>query len=287
MNTFQIKVLAKLRLLRYLNLQSRLPAARGAFNVPINGGMGTGHLYDAEPWLNEILKLLLSSKSGAFLDIGVNTGQTLVKVRSCDAKRDYYGFEPSPACCAYVNKLKELNSFKQVQLLPIALSNETRLGQLYGRNDADAAASILPDFRAGQPGQGELQSQFVPFFRGDDVIDELGLNELAIVKIDVEGAELEVIGGLQSTLSRYRPYILCEVLPIHDETSKNGMNRRARTDELLRLLSQLDYHIARILHGGVLQRLDWIETHSNLDLCEYVFYPSEQEWFAAKCVESA
>lgn len=48
--------------------------------------------------------------------------------------------------------------------------------------------------------------------RGDDVICRLKISSMALIKIDVEGAEFEVLHGLKVSIKKYRPFIIFEVL---------------------------------------------------------------------------
>lgn len=45
----------------------------------------------------------------------------------------------------------------------------------------------------------------------DSVLKELGVNGIDCVKVDVEGAELEVLKGMRRTLRRFRPIVVAEV----------------------------------------------------------------------------
>ena len=105
---------------------------------------------------------------------------------------------------------------------------------------------------------------------------------VSIIKIDVEGGELEVIQGLKNTISEYRPFIICEILPIYDENSEIGRFRKSRQNKLQKLLDKNEYKIFRILDGGDLVPLDVFEVHSDLSLSNYVFVPKcEIEKFSA------
>jgi hypothetical protein len=110
----------------------------------------------------------------------------------------------------------------------------------------------------------------------DDLYGPLGIRNIAIVKIDVEGFELEVIKGAMQFLRAERPFIVCEILPVYDETSERGKVRIPRQNELLSLLEELDYGIVRINHNDAsLMPIRTIEVHSNLGMCDYVFFPNE------------
>ncbi len=47
--------------------------------------------------------------------------------------------------------------------------------------------------------------------RMDDVVREFGLPRVDLVKIDTEGAEIEVLQGMQDTLKKYNPKMIVEV----------------------------------------------------------------------------
>ena len=48
---------------------------------------------------------------------------------------------------------------------------------------------------------------------GDEALTELGISLISVIKIDVEGAELQVLRGLSGTLRSARPPVIFEVLP--------------------------------------------------------------------------
>ena len=47
----------------------------------------------------------------------------------------------------------------------------------------------------------------------DRVVSDQRLGRVDLVKVDTEGAEADVLGGMRRTLHRDRPVIFCEVLP--------------------------------------------------------------------------
>ncbi|MHA1664401.1 MAG: FkbM family methyltransferase [Candidatus Njordarchaeales archaeon] len=65
----------------------------------------------------------------------------------------------------------------------------------------------------------------------DDVLDKLNIGKVNYIKIDVEGAEFEVLKGLEKTLKKHRPVVIVEVL---EDPSK------------LRNLSQQGYDVKQI-----------------------------------------
>lgn len=76
-------------------------------------------------------------------------------------------------------------------------------------------------------------------------IDAQGLSEVTMLKVDVEGAELEVLRGATSTLDACRPALLVEL-----------EYRRGPVDEVLALLGELGYS------GEVLLADQWVPLSS-------------------------
>ena len=80
--------------------------------------------------------------------------------------------------------------------------------------------------------------------RGDDALASRG-GELGVLKIDAEGAELDVLRGLAETIDRDRPLIICEVLPIGAPGSEAAELRRRRAHSVEMTLADAGYRDAR------------------------------------------
>ncbi|HTQ61001.1 MAG TPA: FkbM family methyltransferase, partial [Candidatus Solibacter sp.] len=57
-----------------------------------------------------------------------------------------------------------------------------------------------------------VQATSVESIRLDDYVSRAALKRLDIVKLDVEGAELDVLAGAPNVLEKFRPLFICEVL---------------------------------------------------------------------------
>src|SRR6185312_3881029 len=164
---------------------------------------------------------LFALRPGAFLDVGVNVGQTLLKVKVLDPDRPYVGFEINPRCCQYVEELIKVNRFTHCTIVPAGLANRNGVTTLLLRANvsADPSATTIGDVCEAPE---SLRRQYGVVCRGDDAIATLGLDDVAVIKIDTEGAELEVLEGLAGAVARWRPFVVCEILPVGDVRERAG-----------------------------------------------------------------
>jgi len=163
-----------------------------------------------EPFLGAVLRRHLR-RPGSFVDVGVNIGQTLMKVLAIDRDRAYLGFEPQTACCFFLDQFAQQNGLANVRLLPIALGEANGTLKLYSDRPCDEMASVTGQLDV--TGVARRHATLVPVRVGDEVLEEIGIGPVAAIKIDVEGAELQVLRGLSRTLAAHRPPVIFEVLP--------------------------------------------------------------------------
>lgn len=194
-----------------------------------------------EPWMTEVLSKALQHQGGTFLDVGVNLGQTLVKVKSIDPERSYVGLEPNSLCVHYCRELVRVNSFKGCDVLPVGLFTENKLMKLalYSKDGADAAASLIEDFRNEEP----QEFAWVPVYSYETLSKNGTFDDVRLVKIDVEGAELEVLLSLRPLLESHQPLLFIEVLPAYDA---GNQTRVIRQEEIFDLLLGHGYEVYRI-----------------------------------------
>ncbi|WP_317897500.1 FkbM family methyltransferase [Aurantibacillus circumpalustris] len=255
------------------NFNASLYLNNKKFKIPIIKNLGLLNLKVKEDWFFNFLKDLKLPSDTSFIDVGVNVGQTLLTFRSL-YNNPYYGFEPNPSCVFYLHNLMEVNGMLNTHILPIGLSSENSLGRFYLKNEVDSAGTIVKDLR---PDYYETEKiSYVPLF----TFETVGLNEIkpiSLIKIDVEGAELEVITGLINTIKKHQPLIICEVLDCHSESSIQAMQERAT--KLFALIQTCGYTVYRIIHKTKLEleevkqiKLKLWEP-SSFDLNDYLFVP--------------
>lgn len=211
------------RLLAPVNIATTCKIGGTRFRVPLLGGLGLSLRRISEPEMLPLVTELLSKRTGTFLDVGANIGQTLILVKRADASREYIGFEPDPTAVTYMRRLIELNRWVNCVSVPVALGSCMALGELSGQGYADAGNSLLT-FDSQPKVTGT-----VLVLPGDLVIDLLDLHGVSVIKIDVEGYEIPVLAGLTGTIRRFRPPIIVEVLPPRPGLAEPENSRRFET----------------------------------------------------------
>ena len=109
---------------------------------------------------------------------------------------------------------------------------------------------------------------------GDHALSGLGLESISMLKIDVEGAELEVVQGLHKTIKTFCPFIHFEVLNHFLIVSWQALDsqtiafREARVAKLEKALNNLGYIIYQVFQNGDIQKVKMIQPeivpdHSN------------------------
>ena len=87
------------------------------FRIPVVNGIWPKNF--GEKWMSVLIRKLLRASPGVFVDIGVNTGQTLLKVKSIDDQVQYVGIEPNSVCINYVHRLIVENTFQNAEIVPV------------------------------------------------------------------------------------------------------------------------------------------------------------------------
>ena len=268
-----MRILNKLNVLQKFNLVSTIILNKKPFRIPVLAKMGFLNLWMSEQWMIELLKIVTPVSSGTFVDVGVNTGQTLLKLKSVSDKIKYVGFEPNPTCIYYVNELIRLNDLRDTELLPVGISAETKVGKLffYDKSISDSSASVIEDFR---PGEKIERSEYVPLYDMSIIQQTLGLDSAGIIKIDVEGGELEVLMSFESLIVTSKPIILMEILPVYKAENNRRLQRQNKIEQLF---GSWGYSIYRVnKQNEQLISVDEIKEfgiHGNLNNCEYVAVP--------------
>jgi len=210
----------------------------------------TNGFEDAELTLVE--KLLQTGMT--VLDIGAHHGlYTLLASKRVGSTGKVVAFEPSARERTRLLRHLRLNNSHNVTLEPMALGSEAGEADLFLVDYfEDACNSLRPPTVHSTTHQVR-----VPVFRLDDVLEKLGVRTVDFMKLDVEGAERDVLAGAPRLLtSSPRPLILVEVSDVR--TSPWGYHAR----EILQSLVQLGFETFTFSPKGTIRPI-------SAELCSY------------------
>jgi FkbM family methyltransferase len=243
------------------------------FRVPILGGLGAAMRHPHEPWMLQNLIEVEKHADGCFVDVGVNLGQTLLAVKSIRPDWEYVGFEPNPYCIFYVMNVVKANDLDACTVYPFGIGESTGAMDLRLNSLTGGEGSIVAGFRSESQYKRRIK---VPILGAEFLPDELMERKVGVLKVDVEGGELDVFRAMVAVLEKNKPLIISEVLPVGDPASEVGTFRKERQDALLTIFRDLGYRIIRLHIDGSRELLDDIEVHSEIRLSNYLFVPAEK-----------
>jgi FkbM family methyltransferase len=201
------------------------------------------------------LKLLIGKSDGLVLDIGANLGTFCVPLARKIPQLKFHAFEPqrivSYQLCANV----VINSLENVYVYELALSNENASIDLampdYAKETNIGAFSIDKEVR-----ENEYECKTVNTTDRIDVapLDFLTLDNIKLIKIDVEGHELEVLkGGIETIKASNYPPIIFEAW-----TWKPWFEPKRKA--LFEYLEGHGYEIQQLGHNNIAQHPEHKET---------------------------
>jgi FkbM family methyltransferase len=153
-----------------------------------------------EPGTINIMKSLLKP-GDTFVDVGANIGlMTMRAAEIVGTNGKVYAFEPNPKTNEILRENVDRNNLKNVQIESYALGSEIKEAIIYDRWDANRGAASLIKPEIETTSTSILQTTFDDYFKDSE--------RISVVKIDVEGFELEVLNGAKNALNKIEAPIL-------------------------------------------------------------------------------
>jgi FkbM family methyltransferase len=182
-----------------------------------------------EPEATQFISLKI--KSGmTVLDIGADIGYyTLLFAKLVGSKGRVFSFEPIPKAKWYLDKNIEMNGLNNVRAFNFALFDKAGIACL---EDPFTQSKINPSKKTLSENDIQVEMKVFDEWKLKEEIDQIDW-----VKLDVEGAELNVLRGMKSALQSYHPGILIEVHP--QQLESFGFSSSA----VIEFLSEFGYQI--------------------------------------------
>jgi FkbM family methyltransferase len=185
-------------------------------------------LGEFEPATTTVVKILLE-RGDRVVDVGANIGYFSLLFSQCVGEQgQVHSFEPVPQLASMLQSNAALNRFSQITLNRVALSDHEGQAHFYVGPDDNSGLSSLRQPRSSSASLDVELKKFDGIFSPDE--------NIALIKIDVEGAELAVVRGMDAYLRARHPNILLEV-------TKQFLEEMGDSEQgLLTHLQDLGYH---------------------------------------------
>jgi FkbM family methyltransferase len=143
------------------------------------------------------------------LDVGAHHGVfSLLSARKLAGAGKVIAFEPSPRERKRFELHARLNGIHGICLEPYAVSAAGNTLKFYTVSSGFTTMNSLKK----PPVETPVREELVEAVSLDEYLGAQGITRVDVVKMDVEGGELEAFQGSQRMLSEFRPLIICEVL---------------------------------------------------------------------------
>ncbi len=174
-------------------------------------------------YLRILSKLLPSGFGQTVVDVGANMGDFTLAIERQRPGR-LVAIEPGKRNFRVLQSNLALNGVSDAILLNVAAHDREETVHFHGTN----SNLHIDSSRNGQPVQG------IPL---DGIMDKLGIEEVDIVKVDVQGHEKPVLMGMHNLLSKGAVKFL--IVEVH-------LKRNVRFEEIVSLMRSYGYHLVHM-----------------------------------------
>jgi FkbM family methyltransferase len=224
--------------------QAWAKTAGGELRVLLDDHVGRAIYYfgDLDPKVSWVVQQLVKP-GDCVLDVGANFGiLTLLMSKLVGSQGRVHSFEPNPLLCKTLSATLAHNGIENVQLHHFALGAEDGELPLNVPKGNFGRGSLASNSEHG------LESRTVSIRRLDDLVSHQGVSRIALMKIDVEGFELQVLMGSQHVLEAIRPSAI--VFEANDTAAR---------DQVMELLHRLGYEFMMIPRCICRMRIDVVD----------------------------
>lgn len=201
----------------------------------------------------------MPGRKGVLIDVGANKGNYSKEALRYNPTMTSYAIEPHPLTFKQLLENTKDNS----TIIPINKGLASSAGRLqlfdYSDKDGSSHASLFKDVITEIHAAGRAVAHDIEVTTIDDLVDSEKICEIALLKIDTEGNELDILNGARETLSRNIIKI------IHFEFNEMNIASRANFRDFWKLLD--NYKLYRLLPQEMLE----IESYNTLT-CEIYAY---------------
>lgn len=138
------------------------------------------------------------------LDVGANIGWTVLNLAQIAKNGKVLGFEPDPYNFERCSDNILLNDFKNLHAFPVGLGNANQQVDMEIRTPSNRGGNRIATV-------GNNSSRPVQIVKLDDFAPVQELKSIDLIKMDVEGYELNVLRGAKGILTKHKPILFIEL----------------------------------------------------------------------------
>jgi FkbM family methyltransferase len=186
-------------------------------------------------------------RPGMFMvDVGANIGEiTLVAAKRVTKTGKVISFEPVTAINSILSRNLKKNHITWVTTVKQGLAEKIGEAKIFTNSDKDANKLKHIGLGTLYPMNGrQAPIETISISTLDNYLDEHPTQQLDLIKIDIEGAEIPCLFGAERTIKRFRPHIILETQ--EDTYIAAGYTPK----DLLDFFIPLDYEIFKIGNKG-------------------------------------
>lgn len=147
------------------------------------------------------------------VDVGANIGQyTQFASRLVGAQGTVIAFEPVASTAALLDASMKRLGLTNVVIEHTALSDSVGTAEFIFAKEGDKLACLADGGHyLSDDAEAPVLRETVSTTTLDEYVRQRGLRRVDVVKIDVQGAELKVLRGMNEVLSQWRPAVIVEL----------------------------------------------------------------------------
>jgi FkbM family methyltransferase len=233
------------------NDYERIFAAKDA-GVSASEGLGRS--------VTDDLPKILGAKPGVIFDVGANKGGTYQLFRSLFPQAAIYAFEPDPRVYTKLKAKSEGDAQAHLQQMAVSDRNAELEFHVTGASEMN---SLLAPLAGTDEATQVLEKIKVQSVTLDDFTTQRGISRIDLLKMDIQGAEIQALEGARGLLGRFA--IDCLYLELCFSAGYEGA---ASATDIIAYLAARSYRVS------CLYNLQYSKRSNVLSYCDGLFVPT-------------
>ncbi|ABA58003.1 Methyltransferase FkbM [Nitrosococcus oceani ATCC 19707] len=197
--------------------------------------------YGVAAGVEHVRALKSLGEMGTVVDIGANRGQFALAARHCFPGARIVSFEPLPGPAEKFRRVLAGDSRLVLHQVAIGPARGEETIHISAADDSSSLLPITGMQRSLFPGTGEVGTAVVQVAPLSEFLPAEEIEPPALLKLDVQGYELEALKGCEALLSRFSTvYAECSFAELYEG--------QALTDEVIAWLRDRGFRLSGVYH---------------------------------------